>query len=146
MKKPQFASPVLILFAALTAQTQAAVSLGTSANFGVLAGSAITNTGATVVEGNIGVFPEAAISGFFGTVANEGPGIFTGTAHQGDAVAQQAQADANTAFNNLNLLTVNTSAIPQDLGGQTLIPGVYELGSAAMTGALILDGPGDYVF
>src|ERR1700686_5379801 len=40
------------------------ISLGTAANFGVLAGSAVTNTGPTVVTGNVGVFPGTAISGF----------------------------------------------------------------------------------
>lgn len=132
-------------FIALTAQTQAAVSLGTAANFGVLAGSTITNTGVTSVIGNIGVHPGTAITGFFGTMSNEGPGTFSGTAHQGDATADQAKADALTAYNALIALPVNTT-LPVELGGETLNPGVYMLGSAGLTGILTLDGTGDYVF
>lgn len=124
----------------------AAVSLGTAADFGVLADTTITNTGATVVSGNIGVHPGTAITGFFGTDENDGPGTFTGSAHQGDAIAEQAQVDASAAFGTLNGMAVNTTLASPELGGLTLSPGVYSLGSAAMNGALTLDGSGDYVF
>jgi hypothetical protein len=134
------------LFIAFIPQSQAAVSLGTAASFGVLAGTQITNTGLTTVVGNIGVDPQSAITGFFGTLANEGPGTFTGTAYQDDITAELAKADAATAFNALNGLAVNTSAVAVELGGQTLSPGVYSLGTAEMTGILTLDGVGDYVF
>lgn len=137
---------VTALFGACTAQTQAAVALGTAADFGVLAATTITNTGNTTVVGNIGVYNGTAITGFFGTTENDGPGTFTGTAHQGDITAQQAQADALAAFNALNGLAVDSGPIAVDLGGQTLSPGVYNLGTAEMTGTLILDGAGDYVF
>lgn len=41
------------------------VGLGTAADFGVLAGSEVTNTGPTVVNGlNVGVSPGTAITGF----------------------------------------------------------------------------------
>lgn len=129
----------------LTTQAQAAVSLGTAANFGVLAGSTITNTGFTDVIGDIGVHPGSAITGFFGTVENEGPGTFTGSAHQADSIAAQAQIDANDAFTDLNNLPVNTT-LNVELGGLTLTPGVYLLGSAGLTGTLTLAGGGEYIF
>jgi len=70
MNPKQLVISATALFIAFTAHAQAAVSLGTAANFGVLAGSTITNTGFTDVIGDIGVHPGTAITGFFGTVAN----------------------------------------------------------------------------
>lgn len=137
------ASALLIAF---SAQTQAAVSLGTAANFGVLSADTITNTGLTTVIGNIGVQPGSAITGFFGTVENDGPGTFTGSSHQGDSTAMQAQADALQAYNDLQALPISTTLADPELGGLTLAPGVYVLGSAGLTGTLTLDGIGDYVF
>ncbi len=132
---------------ALTAQTQAAVSLGTAEDFGILAGSTITNTGSTQVTGNIGVYPGTAITGFVGTNENDGPGTFSGTSYQGGSIAQQAQADALTAYNALAGMAFTQDLTGQDLGGRTLSPGVYNFDSSAqLTGALILDGAGDYVF
>lgn len=129
----------------LTAQSQAAISLGTAANFGVLSGSTITNTGFTYVIGDIGVQPGSAITGFFRTAENDGPGTFSGSAHQADAISGQAQLDANDAFTDLNNLPVNTS-LGVELGGLILPPGVYLLGSASLAGTLTLAGGGEYVF
>ena len=70
----------------------AAVDLGTAAAFGVLGASAVTNTGSSVIDGDVGVSPGTAITGF-------PPGSYTGTEHAGDAVAATAQADAPTAYN-----------------------------------------------
>src|ERR1700680_1108705 len=67
---------------------QQAHNLGTAASFGVLAGSTVTNTGSSVITGNVGVSPGSAVTGF-------PPGIVNapGTIHKGDAVAQMAQSD-----------------------------------------------------
>src|SRR5690606_18124219 len=40
------------------------IDLGTASNFAVLGGQSVTNTGATVITGNIGVAPGTAITGF----------------------------------------------------------------------------------
>lgn len=137
----------LALFAAalLTAPcTQAfaqgtAPTLGTAQSFAVLGASTVTNTGPTVVTGDLGVAPGTAVVGF-------PPGIVAGGAiHAADAVALQAQQDTTTAYNTLAGEACNTTyGVPTDLGGQTLIPGVYCFASSAgLTGALTLDAGGD---
>ena len=72
---------------------------------------------------------------------NDGPGIVNGAIHQTDSVAQTAQADATTLFNTLMGLPT-TATIAAELGGKTLIGGVYEFtgGAAQITGLLTLDG------
>jgi Ice-binding-like/IPTL-CTERM motif len=119
------------------------VSLGTAANFGVLAGSAVTNTGPTVVTGNVGVWPGTAISGF-------PPGsIVSGFQHSADTVAQQAQADLTTAYNDA-AGRPSCTAIAGGLlgagGATTLGPGVYCMGAGSLTGTLTLNGAGVYIF
>ena len=73
-----------------------APSLGTAASFSVLAGTTVTNTGPTTMNGNLGVSPGSAITGF-------PPGLVhtPSTSHVADAVAGQAQADVTTAYNAL---------------------------------------------
>src|ERR1700676_3826470 len=68
------------------------VDLGTADPFAVLAGTTVTNTGPTVVDGNLGVSPGSAITGF-------PPGLVNGTTHAADAVAGQAQSDLVNAYN-----------------------------------------------
>lgn len=107
----------------------------------------MTNTGASFLQGALGVYPGTAITGFFGTIENDGPGTFTATSHQGDAVALQAQADALASYNALVNLGLTQDLTGQDLGGLTLTPGIYNFdNSAQLTGLLTLDGAGDYVF
>lgn len=116
-----------------------APSLGTAQSFAVLAGSTVTNTGPTVVTGDLGVAPGTAVTGF-------PPGIVAGgSIHAADAVALQAQQDTTTAYNSLAGQACNTTyGVPTDLGGQTLLPGVYCFASSAgLTGALTLDAGGD---
>lgn len=130
------------LFSAVaSAQT---VPLGSAASFGVLAGSAITSVGPTVITGDLGIHPNNAssVTGFsFSTPP--GPGIVNGATHFANAVALQAQNDATTAYNTLAALPC-TATIPGDLGGMTLTPGVYCSNSTmGLTGAVTLNGQGD---
>jgi hypothetical protein len=122
----------------LLPSASAQISLGTAQNFGVLAGSTATNTGATTVNGNVGVSPGSAVTGF-------PPGVVVGGAiHSNDAVAMQAQNDLTTAYNNIAATPCNVDLTGQDLGGLTLAPGVYCFTSTAqLTGALTLNALGN---
>lgn len=111
--------------------------LGTAQNFAVLGGSTVTNTGPTIVGGDLGLSPGSAVTGF-------PPGIVNGTQHITDGVALQAQNDAATAFNTLAGLACDFNLTGQDLGGLTLVPGVYCFAtSAQLTGPLVLDALGN---
>ncbi len=119
------------------ASTASAGLLGTAQNFAVLAGSTVTNTGPSLITGDLGVWPGTAITGF-------PPGLVIGAIHDSDAVAQQAQLDVTTAYNTLAALPFSQNMTGVDLGGLTLTPGVYFFSTSAfLTGALTLDAQGD---
>jgi hypothetical protein len=129
-------------FAALlyfSSPSLAQISLGTAETFGVLGGSTVTNTGACVVSGNLGVSPGTSVTGF-------PPGIVMppSTIHANDAVAVQAQIDLTTAYNAILSTPALVDLTGMDLGGLTLTPGVYSFASSAqLTGTLTLDALGD---
>ena len=128
-------SPFFSASAAPLAAT--APDLGTAKTFAVLGGSTVTNTGPSIVTGDLGVSPGTAITGF-------PPGsVVDGTIHLNDATAQQAQIDVTTAYNDLAGQACDTDLTGQDLGGKTLAPGVYCFDTTAqLTGDLILDADG----
>jgi LPXTG-motif cell wall-anchored protein len=115
---------------------EAPVGLGTADSFAVLAGTTVTNTGPSVITGDVGVSPGSAIVGF-------PPGIVVGGVfHAADAVALQAQNDTTTAYNDAAGRTM-TAAAPADLAGQTLVGGVYTGPTLGLTGTVTLDAQGD---
>jgi uncharacterized repeat protein (TIGR01451 family) len=64
--------------------------------------------------------------------------------HAADAEALQAQTDTTTAYIDLASQACTSDLTGQDLGGMTLVPGVYCFSSSAqLTGALTLDAGGD---
>ncbi|WP_436762874.1 ice-binding family protein [Streptosporangium sp. V21-05] len=119
------------------ARAATAPPLGTVTSYAVLGGSAVTNTGPTVLTGDLGVSPGSAITGF-------PPGLVVGAVHAADAAAAQAQADLTTAYNNA-AGQVADATIATELGGATLTPGTYNsaLGTFQITGELTLDAQGD---
>jgi hypothetical protein len=102
----------------------------------------VTNTGPTLVNGDVGVWPGTSVTGFTGPPTG---GSFTGTLHQTDAVAQQAQDDLTTAFNTAAGLTPTTSGL-SELAGLSLTPGVYSGGALSLSGNLTLAGSADSVW
>jgi hypothetical protein len=129
----------LPLSCAQNASTGQGVPLGTDATFAVLAGSTVTNSGLTVVTGDLGVSPGTAITGFTG-IAPGGPGVVVGTIHSADPAAAQAQLDLTNAYNNA-AGRANPIGVPADIGGLVIPPGVYKAPVSLMiTGSVTLDG------
>jgi hypothetical protein len=131
----------VVTFAGVQSRASAGpITLGTAGNFAVLAGSTVTNTGPSVINGgDVGVSPGSAITGFPpGTV------VPPFTLHAADAVALQAQNDLTTAYNAAAGLAPTQDLTGQDLGGLKLVPGVYFFSSSAqLTGTLLLNAQGD---
>src|ERR1700686_2816521 len=116
----------------------APVYLGLAGTFAVLAGSTVTSTGPTVVNGNLGVWPGTAY------VAGNPPAKVNGAIHAGDIVAQHAQASLAIAYKDAAGRTTAPIKVAGDLGGQTLAPGLYKSTSTlAITGDLALDAQGN---
>ena len=114
------------------------MALGGAAAFAVLAGSTVTNTGLTIVTGDLGLSPGTAVTGF-------GPGTVVGTQHAGDPTADQAEADLTTAYNDAAGRTLCPISVAGNLGGQTLMPGLYKSTASLeiSSGDLTLDAQGN---
>ncbi len=126
----------LALFAGDALAGQLPVSLGAASSFAVLGGQTVTSTGLTTLNGDLGVSPGSSLTGF-------PPGKVNGTIHATDPTAAQAQADLTAAYNDA-ASRQPPQALPADLGGRTLTPGVYKAGATlALTGGVTLDGQGD---
>ena len=116
------------------------VNLGTAGSYGVLAGQAITSTGATVVNGNVGISPNGGSS-----VTGFPPGIIHGVLNAANGPALQAKNDLSSAYFHAQGLTPTQTFAPIfDLGGLNLVSGVYnDPSSFGLTGTLTLNGNGN---
>jgi type VI secretion system secreted protein VgrG len=138
MKFFKSAPSILIVSALLLFAVPAwADSLGTAANFAVLGGQSVTNTGPTTITGDIGVSPGTSIIGL-GSIS------LTGTVNQTNAIALQAQSDLNIAFTNFQNLGLGLTAtlIPGGVLSGTYMPGVYFAPAASLTGTIFLNDGG----
>lgn len=131
---------MVVTFALPAAAQAAPVDLATAGPFVVLGGTTVTNTGPSVLNGNLGVSPGTELKGF------EPPAVVKGVRHATDEVAAQAQLDLTNAYN----VAAGQPVLPQndlsdtDLGERKLAPGIYRYNAAALlTGALTLDAEGD---
>jgi hypothetical protein len=127
-------------FTTATQACQNAVPLGTAANFVVLAGSTVTNTGPTIISlGDLGLSPGSAVTGF-------PPGTLTSPAvmHVTDPTAAQAQLDLTTAYNYAAGLP-GGAVLAGDMSGLTFTPGLYKTSSTVMlsSGNVTLDAQGN---
>jgi hypothetical protein len=114
------------------------VNLGCAANFAILAGSTVTSTGPTNITGDIGISPGSAITGF-------PPGNLNGNLHVADPVAHQAELDLTQGFNDAMVFAGAPISVAGNIGGQTLVPGLYNSNSslAISSGDLTLDARGN---
>jgi uncharacterized protein (TIGR03437 family) len=129
----------LCLAVAIASAQQAPVNLRSSSTFAVLAGTTVTVTGGGTITGNIGIYPGTAyVPGTPAVTVN-------GTIYAGGPVAQQAEADLTTAFNDAAGRSVAPITVAGNIGGQTLAPGLYKSTSslAISSGDLTLDAQGN---
>lgn len=114
------------------------VDLGAATNFAILASSTVTNTGPSVVSGDLGLSPGTSVTAF-------PPGTLNGTQHINNTAAAQAQSDLTVAYNDAAGQPCTQNLTGQDLGGMTLTPGVYCFDtSAQLTGILTLNAQSNY--
>jgi hypothetical protein len=113
------------------------IDLGAASGFAILAGSTVTNTGGTVIAGDLGLSPGTSVTGF-------PPGSVIGTQHVTDTAAANAQLALTAAYNAAAALPGGI-IVAGNIGGQTLAPGVYKSTSslAVSSGDLTLDGGGN---
>lgn len=114
--------------------------LRSAAVFAILAGTTITNTGGTVITGDVGLSPGSSVTGFPpGTIIPA-----TGNPHINDAAAYQAKVDLTTAYLDLAGRAPGAS-VAGNIGGQTLAPGTYTSSStlAISSGDLTLNAGGN---
>ena len=134
--------------------TTGAGALGSASTFGIAAWSALTNTGNSVINGDVSLNPGTSITGFTFS-PSPGPGVVNGSVHVNDGVSSQVYTDLHSAYIFAKGLPVGTT-VPdgQDLGAWqptgsilpagTLPPGVYTNGSTmSVNTPLILDAQGD---
>jgi hypothetical protein len=117
------------------------VNLGSAGTFGILSTSAITSTGATVINGNVALQPGSSMTGF-------PPGIVNGIININDTVSAQAKLDLLAAYNTAAGLPPGTPiAGGADLGALYPLgmpPGTYTSGSTMLVStSLVLDAGGD---
>ncbi len=114
------------------------IDLRTAGAYAVLAGSGVSNTGLTIINGDLGTSPTGTVNGF-------PPGIVNGVINAANALAAQAKLDLTTAFNDGMSRSTSAISLPGDLSGLTLTPGLYVNSTSVLlsSGSVWLDAQGD---
>lgn len=150
-KKIVLAFTALALMLGLAAVIKAAtmVNLGTANSFAVLAGSAITETGNTVITGDVGLSP-AYGSSYTGLTGVDVTGTIYAVDATGPAGSISNPSLLTTAQNDLTAAYVaaassTSTLIGSELGGQVLTPDAYYSadGKFGITGTTTLDAQND---
>src|SRR5438477_66145 len=118
-----FFSILVVGVNSMVALASTAPGLGTAASYAILAGTTVTNTGNSVIAGDIGISPGSACTGFPAPCTGGGPGTLSGAIHAGDAQALQAKSDLTAAYGVAASSPCNFNKTGVNLGGQTLTPG-----------------------
>jgi hypothetical protein len=120
--------------------TQLRVDLGAADSFAVLAGSGITNTGVTTATGTAVDFGSAPTVAFTGEDQVYTTGIKYTSLDPAVTAAQESRVLAYEEAASNPVTTIDT-----ELGGATLLPGVYSAtsGELQITGTLTLDANND---
>src|SRR5450756_663092 len=100
---------VMMVAPTMSMAAQPTVNLGTTSSFAILAGTTITNTGSTTINGDVGLSPGSAFVDT-GVTLNGAP-------HISDAVAVQAKSDLVDVYNDAAGRPV-TSNVAVELGGR----------------------------
>ncbi|MBL7870969.1 MAG: DUF3494 domain-containing protein [Cyclobacteriaceae bacterium] len=123
----------------IQATVMATVPIAGTSGFAILAGSAVTSTGATVITGDLGLSPGTSVGGF-------PPGILNGTLRINDDIATQAKLDLTAAYNDAaGRTSTDIVSLSGNIGGLTLTPGLYKSTSslAISSGDLTFDAKGN---
>jgi hypothetical protein len=132
-----------VIFSGVGVSAATTVNLGRATPFAVLASTSVTNTGATTIYGDLGVYAGTSVTGTPPAIV-EPPS----TIHAGDPVALGAQNDLTTAYTQAAGEGPPTT-VGSNLGGDNLTAGVYQSssdGALSVTGTLTLTGNSSSVF
>uniref|UniRef100_A0A6C0ADC7 Uncharacterized protein n=1 Tax=viral metagenome TaxID=1070528 RepID=A0A6C0ADC7_9ZZZZ len=115
------------------------ISLNLAAPYAIIASTAVTNTGNSVINSNLAISPNNASS-----ITGFPPGVINGITSAGTPAANFALISLQTAINDGFSRTSDQDLSGQDLGGLTLPSGVYNFTSSAQnSGILTLDWNND---
>jgi len=135
MKKNIIILSAFALFLSPRVATSQTITLGTAANFALFSSvGAVTNTSISQVTGNVGSNSGSATG--FGNV--------NGIMDDNNGASALSATDLLVAYNQLNAATPTFFPSTTLGNGDTLIPGIYHIGAAAILNLdLILDGQGN---
>jgi type VI secretion system secreted protein VgrG len=93
-----------MVIATPVASAATAISLGRANTFAVLAGGGISNTGATTIQGDLGIYPTVNYS-------DSGTLVLAGSYHFGDTTAVGAKTDLAAAYFSFAAAPSSVSAV-----------------------------------